>query len=398
MWIDRHDLLYTIRSARREPLLSIIAVVALSLGIGLNADVFTLLNAMFLTAPTQKNPASFVQLYPRYEGWFTGAGQFSSFTTEDYDAIRTRSTALEEAAAWQQSSAVLNQRQERIATLLVTCNYFHVFGIDRPLLGRLLAPDECDRSIAPQVVVLSEPFWKSQWESWYTTVNSTVQAAGRLMQVMLSINIGGSPASPDGSYATDEAAIAVSYSNPAGLYNGFGSQGLQSSDMVSFGTCPGIGAPTTSNNWGCMFTQYWSGGSTPTTVPLELQQVDCSDPNGYAPTGTNKCLQGTSGTGLTGDLRQVYPFATANHTSILELYHHDALLAFDPYYCVISSGTYTGSSDSFGSDLSTDAQINFFNAVGIDSSCNTLYGVPAPSSGTGGCQYAAAITAAHGPH
>jgi hypothetical protein len=65
MWIDRQDLLYTIRSARREPLLSIIAVVALSLGIGLNASVFTLLNAMFLNVPTQTNPASFVQIYPR---------------------------------------------------------------------------------------------------------------------------------------------------------------------------------------------------------------------------------------------------------------------------------------------------------------------------------------------
>jgi hypothetical protein len=64
MWIDRQDLLYTIRSARREPLLSIIAVVALSLGVGLNAGVFTLLNAMFLNAPTQINPATFVQLYP----------------------------------------------------------------------------------------------------------------------------------------------------------------------------------------------------------------------------------------------------------------------------------------------------------------------------------------------
>ncbi|HET6179317.1 MAG TPA: hypothetical protein VFE61_20480 [Candidatus Sulfotelmatobacter sp.] len=115
--MDRQDLLYTIRSARREPLLSIIGVVALSLGVGLNAGVFTLLNAMFLDAPTQTNPASFVQLYPRYEGWFTGAGQFSSFTTEDYDAIRTRSTVLEEAAASQQSSAILDQGHRRIATL-----------------------------------------------------------------------------------------------------------------------------------------------------------------------------------------------------------------------------------------------------------------------------------------
>ena len=71
MWIDRQDLLYAIRSGRREPLLSILAVVALSLGIGLNAGMFTLLNAMFLNAPTQTNPSSFVRIYPRYEGWFT---------------------------------------------------------------------------------------------------------------------------------------------------------------------------------------------------------------------------------------------------------------------------------------------------------------------------------------
>jgi len=178
MWIDRQDLLYTIRSARREPLLSSIAVVALSLGVGLNAGVFTLLNAMFLNAPTPINPATFVQLYPRYEGWFTGAGQISSFTTEDYDAIRTQATALEQAAAWQQSSAILEQRHRRIAALLVTCSYFHVFGIDRPLLGRFLTPHECDRGTAAQVAVLSEPFWKTQFGADPHIVGGTIHLNG----------------------------------------------------------------------------------------------------------------------------------------------------------------------------------------------------------------------------
>ena len=75
MWIDRQDFLYTIRSARRAPLLSVIAILALSLGTGLNAGVFTLLNAMFLNPPTQADPSRFIQVYPQYEGWFIGAGQ-----------------------------------------------------------------------------------------------------------------------------------------------------------------------------------------------------------------------------------------------------------------------------------------------------------------------------------
>ena len=94
-WLESfaHDLRYAIRSARQAPLLTLIVIVALSLGIGLNAGVFTLLNSIFLTPPTVKNPASFVQVYPRYEGWFTGAGQYSSFTTDDFDAIRSHSHA-----------------------------------------------------------------------------------------------------------------------------------------------------------------------------------------------------------------------------------------------------------------------------------------------------------------
>jgi predicted permease len=164
MYIDRQDLLYAIRSARRAPLLSLIAIVALSLGIGLNAGVFTLLNAIFLAPPTDKDLASFVEIYPRYEGWFTGAGQYSSFTTDDYDAIRTRSTILDEVTAWQPTAAIFEHgyANRGIPVFLIACNFFHVFGTDRPQQGRLFAPQECSRSANPDVVILSDLFWKSR--------------------------------------------------------------------------------------------------------------------------------------------------------------------------------------------------------------------------------------------
>ena len=108
MLINRQDLLYTIRSARRAPFLTIIVVLALSMGIGLNAGVFTILNFLFLQPATKINPSSFVQAYPRYEGWFTGAGQYSSFTTEDYDAMRRQTRTLSEVAAWESVGATLD--------------------------------------------------------------------------------------------------------------------------------------------------------------------------------------------------------------------------------------------------------------------------------------------------
>ena len=178
MWIGRQDLLYSIRSARRAPLISIIAVVALSLGIGLNAGVFTLLNAMFLNPPTQTDPSRFVQLYPRYEGWFTGAGQYSSFTAEDYEAIRAQANTLEEVAAWKANGAVVEEAHRSVSTILVTCNYFHVFGNDRPILGRFLAPRECERGTAARVAVLSEPFWKNQFGGSRHILGTTIHLNG----------------------------------------------------------------------------------------------------------------------------------------------------------------------------------------------------------------------------
>jgi len=169
---------YAVRSARRAPLLSAMAVLALALGIGLDTGVFTMLNAMFLRAPTMVDPASFVQLCPRYSGWFSGADQNSAFTTEDFDAIRSHSHAINEVAAQQQYATFVEEGSKYITTLLATCNYFHVLGIDRPLMGRFFASEECKRGTRAQVTVLSEPLWKHQFDADPRIVGKTIHLNG----------------------------------------------------------------------------------------------------------------------------------------------------------------------------------------------------------------------------
>lgn len=179
----RQDILHALRAARRTPLLSAVAVLALAFGIGLNAGVFTLLNSLFLEPPTLKDPHSFVQVYPRYTGWFLREDQYSSFTTEDYDAIRSRSKALEDVAAWQVSSPTLEEGKPN-ATLMATCNYFHVFGIDRPLLGRLFATGDCNRGSTAQVAVLSESTWKTELGGDSRIIGETIHLNGSPFQVI----------------------------------------------------------------------------------------------------------------------------------------------------------------------------------------------------------------------
>ena len=178
------DLRCALRSARRAPLLSGVAVLALALGIGLNTGVFTMLNAMFLRAPTLVDPASFVQICPRYAGWFTGADQNSSFTTEDFEAIRSRSHTLREVSAWRQHSVIIEQGNTYITTLLASCNYFHVLGIDRPLIGRFFSSGECTRGARSQVTVLSELLWKNQFDADPRIVGKTIHLNGAPVTVI----------------------------------------------------------------------------------------------------------------------------------------------------------------------------------------------------------------------
>lgn len=89
------------------------------------------------------------------------------------------------------------------------------------------------------------------------------------------------------------------------LHIGFGSQGLEASDV---GNCAGSTA-----DWCSLFHQF-SG-----QVPLELQTIGQSCPQ--SPTSC-----------ATGSLVNLLPFAVSNDATILEIYYQDWLTAFDPNY------------------------------------------------------------------
>ena len=176
MFIDRQDVLYGLRSARRTPLLTFIVVLALSVGIGLNAGVFTIVDYLTLKPPTKKDPSGFAQIYPRYEGWFSGTPQFSRLNADDYDTIREQTHSLTDVAASADIQLTLDDTHRKYSSLLVTCNYFHVFGVDQPLMGRFFLPDECDSGSSLHIAVLSEHVWKVLYSSDPLIVGKIIHA------------------------------------------------------------------------------------------------------------------------------------------------------------------------------------------------------------------------------
>jgi len=155
------DLCYAWRSLRRHTVLSVTVLATLTLGIGLNAAVFTLINADALRPHVGKDPDSFLRVHAAYTRDAARPGYPGKVTLEDYLAF-DRSTRACDLAAFAQLDAQLGQADPvRVRALLVTSNFFSVYGLDRPLLGRLLQP--ADFAGASPVVVLSEELWRNRF-------------------------------------------------------------------------------------------------------------------------------------------------------------------------------------------------------------------------------------------
>lgn len=162
-WPDefRQDLRYAIRSLRRNPAFTAVAVLSLALGIGVNAAVFGLLDAVFWRPLPVRKPQELVAIYTLSRAGGTPAFRPSSYA--DFEDIRKGATVLAHSAAFGRAPVRLRfaQDAERVSAELVTGEYFDVVGI-APAIGRLLATAD-DRPGAEPVAVISDSLWQRRF-------------------------------------------------------------------------------------------------------------------------------------------------------------------------------------------------------------------------------------------
>ncbi|HKQ80160.1 MAG TPA: ADOP family duplicated permease [Blastocatellia bacterium] len=153
------DLHFALRSLRNHMLLSVVVVATLTLGIGFSAGVFAYYNAELLRARVDRDHGSFARIYSAYTEDPSRPGRLDETTLEDYLTFRDGAKSLGNLAAYARFDAPLDKDDPREArTLLTTCNFFSLYDPGKPLLGRLLQPEDC--AAANPVVVLSERLWR----------------------------------------------------------------------------------------------------------------------------------------------------------------------------------------------------------------------------------------------
>jgi predicted permease len=154
------DVRYGARLIRRNPLLSSVVVLTLTIGIGINASVFTVVNGLALQAHVYRDPDRFLTIVP--QSLRDGRIRFSSYS--EYVALRDRNRSLRQLAAYRLIPTLIGD-DDSIGTpgLAVSCNFFLVEGLDRPLLGRLLDAGDCRAPGQQPVAIISESIWRKRF-------------------------------------------------------------------------------------------------------------------------------------------------------------------------------------------------------------------------------------------
>jgi putative ABC transport system permease protein len=168
-----HDAARGIRSLLKTPAFALAAVGTLALGIGANAAMFSVVDAVLLAPLPYARPAARVTIWSRWVG-------FDKTWVSDAEVLDYRRLAcFRQVAAWSGGQANLTGEGEpvRVGMAAVTPNAFATLGAE-PLLGRGFAEGE-DRPGADQVAVLGFGLWQSRFGADPGVVGRTIQVDGR---------------------------------------------------------------------------------------------------------------------------------------------------------------------------------------------------------------------------
>ena len=157
-----------LRTVRRSRGLTSVIVITLALGIGANAAVFSMVDAVWLRSLPYDRPESLVSLWER-----TRTSERTSVAPGnllDYQRL----DAFEQLAAFTQATVVIGlDTPQEVLVERVSASYFPLLGV-RPAAGRLFTATD-EEPGGPPIVVISDSFWRSRLAADPLAVGRTIE-------------------------------------------------------------------------------------------------------------------------------------------------------------------------------------------------------------------------------
>lgn len=169
-WVQ--EFRYVVRSLSRAPGFTLIVVLTLALGIGANASVFSVVNALMLQPVAYPNAERLVVAWEISPGSGESYMYLSPPNLQDW---RDRVRSLEALAAFAAADQFVTLPEEtlRVRGALVSWNLGRTLGV-QPRLGRDFRPED-DVAGAPPVALISEELWRERFGAREDVVGSPIR-------------------------------------------------------------------------------------------------------------------------------------------------------------------------------------------------------------------------------
>lgn len=170
------DIRYGIRMLLKSPSVSIIATIALALGIGANTAIFSVVNSVLLKPlpfPDSHELMAVFESDPQ-RGMMRGSYSYPNF----FD-LRDQNTAFEKIACYRQGDFIMTGVGDpaHLRGAVVTADLFNVLQV-APIAGRTFLPDEDKPGESGRVVVLGQRLYQSRFNSNPNLIGQKIQLDG----------------------------------------------------------------------------------------------------------------------------------------------------------------------------------------------------------------------------
>src|SRR5687767_14445728 len=175
-----HDVSYSLRMLFKHKAFTLVSILTLALGIGINTAMFSVLNTFLFGSLPYPQSDRLVRVWrtsPHSDSWPHSAGNF--FDQRDQNSV------FEKMAAYNFTTRNLTepgQTAERLRSLAATADFFPMLEVP-PAYGRLFKPEEFEPG-ADNVIVLTDGFWARRFASDPNVVGRKLQLDGKTVEIV----------------------------------------------------------------------------------------------------------------------------------------------------------------------------------------------------------------------
>ena len=176
------DIRYGMRALSKSPAFTAVAVAALTLGIGANTAVFSVLNGVLLNPLPYPAPDRLVWMWPADAR--TGQAFGGAISPPDFVDYRKQNTVFENLSAFTQIDLTLtgSGEAERLNAAGVSAGFFETLGV-KPSVGRAFLPAD-EQTGWPQAAILSDGLWRRRFGGDPSAIGKTINLDGKGMTVV----------------------------------------------------------------------------------------------------------------------------------------------------------------------------------------------------------------------